>query len=205
MRHKKLFSVSGILLIVLAAFYFFKPGEMITNYPPKNSKVVAFGDSLIHGTGSTPGNDFVSQLSRNLGIKIENRGRIGETTVTALTQVDSILELDPGIVILLLGGNDVLRQVPKEATFRNLEIIIQKFQKNGTLVMLLGVRGGFLFDAYEDDYENLAKKYHIPYVSNVLKGVISQRHLMSDSIHPNDEGYKVIAGRVTNAMEDILK
>ncbi len=72
-------------------------------------------------------------------------------------------------------------------------------------MVLLGVRGGLLFDSYEGGYEELSEKYQTAYVSNVLDGLITDRKYMSDGVHPNDLGYAIIANRVTPALEDVLK
>ncbi len=107
----------AILLLMPALYFVFRGDEKITNYPPKNQKVVAFGDSLIEGVGSTAGNDFVSLVGRKLGIEIVNKGKSGDTTESALMRVGDVLLEKPGIVILLLGGNDALRRIPKKRNF----------------------------------------------------------------------------------------
>ena len=205
MNSKILGALLLALIVVVFLFFGLSEDKQINNYPPKNTKVVAFGDSLIEGVGASPGNDFISQVEKKLGIKIENKGRSGDTTLSGLERIDEILALDGGVVILLLGGNDALRRIPKEETFKNLEIIVQKLQENKTLVLLLGVRGGILSDGYEDDFEKLAKKYKTLYVSNVLKNIILKKDLMYDGIHPNEKGYKVIADRVAPVLEKAIK
>ncbi|MBI5139814.1 arylesterase [Candidatus Nomurabacteria bacterium] len=201
----KIFGVAFLALVVVASFFFlFNKDEQIINYPVKNTKIVAFGDSLVEGVGASSGNDFISQVERKLGIKIENMGRSGDTTLSGLERLGEVIAEDPGIVILLLGGNDVLRRIPKEETFQNLETIIKKLEENKTLVILLGIRGGILSDGYEDDFEKLAKKYKTLYVSNVLKNIITKRDLMYDGIHPNDKGYAIIADRVGIVLEKAI-
>ena len=205
MNKKKIIFVC-LLAIVFSYFLFIlNKDTSITNYPPKNNKIVAFGDSLVEGVGSSLNQDFVSVIERNLNTEIINLGRSGDTTSSALLRLDNVLSLDPGTVLVLLGGNDVLRRHPQTETFKNLETIITKLQENGSVVILLGVRGGILSDKYEDDFQNLAQKYKTGYVSNVLDDIILNRELMYDGIHPNDKGYKIIADRVTPILEKILK
>ncbi len=194
----------AILLLTPATYFIFRSDEKITNYPPKNQKVVAFGDSLIEGVGGTEGNDFVSVAGRRLGVVIVNKGKGGDTTESALTRVGDVLVEEPGIVIVLLGGNDALRRIPKKDTFENLSIIIERFQDAGVVVVLLGVRGGILNDGYEGDYHALAKKYHTAYVSNILDGLIGNSKYMYDGIHPNDAGYSIIADRVAPVLQKVM-
>ena len=194
----------AILLLMPTLYFVFIDDKKITNYPPKNQKVVAFGDSLIEGVGSTASNDFVSVAGRRLGIEIVNKGKSGDTTEAALARVDDVLAEEPGIVIVLLGGNDALRRIPKKETFRNLSTIIERFQGAGAVVVLLGVRGGILSDGYEADYNELSKKYHTAYVSNILDGLIGNTKYMYDGIHPNDAGYSIVADRVGSVLQKVV-
>ncbi len=206
MTKKQLIYAGLIIIILTATFYFFLRGnEKIANYPPKNQIVVAFGDSLIEGEGSTAGNDFISVIGRTLRIEIINKGRSGDTSTSALERINDVQALDPGIVIILLGGNDFLRNIPKQETFQNLSAIIEQLQNTGAVVVLLGIRGGLLIDAYDSDFQALSKKYHTAYVSNVLSGLMTKPEYMHDSIHPNDKGYAIIASRVVPVLEKILK
>jgi lysophospholipase L1-like esterase len=118
--------------------------------------------------------------------------------------MDEVLEKNPDIVILLLGGNDYLRQIPQEETFLNLGKIISMLEEKGAVVVLLGVRGGILGDHFEEQYKELSKKYHTAYISNVLEDILFNRERMSDGVHPNDRGYAVIAERVTPLLQKLL-
>ena len=191
-----------VAVVVIAGYFFFRSNEIIT--PPKNSTIVAFGDSLVQGVGAREGHDLVSLLSMEIKAPIVNEGRSGDTTVTALERIDTVLVHDPGIVIVLLGGNDYLRKIPKETTFQNLHTIISKFKENNTRVLLLGIRGGLLRDTYEKDFEDFAKREQVPFIPNVLDGLIGKDEYMSDQIHPNDRGYAKIAERVAPELKRML-
>ncbi len=196
--------VVGIVILLVGSlfWYFFGSSVTITNYPPKNQTIVAFGDSLVFGQGATKGNDFVSLLGDKLGQEIINLGVSGNTTQDGINRMDEVLKEDPGTVILLLGGNDYLRKIPEEETKKNLGILIESFEKNGSVVVLLGVRGGVLQDGREGMYEDLSKKYGTVYVSDVLDGIFLKTELMSDGIHPNDKGYAIIAERLFEVFTD---
>lgn len=198
------YGVIGIVILLVGSLflYFFGTSAKITNYPPKNETIVAFGDSLVFGQGATEGNDFVTLLGKKLGREIVNRGVSGNTTQDGLNRIEEVLQEDPGIVVLLLGGNDYLRKVPEEVTKKNLGTLIETFEKNGSVVVLLGVRGGILQDGREGMYEDLSKKYGTVYVSDVLAGIFLKPELMADSIHPNDKGYAIIAERLFEVFTD---
>ncbi len=191
--------IGGILL------YVFWPEAKVTNAPPKNDTIVVFGDSLVEGIGSERGGGFVSMLEERLGTKIVNRGVAGNTTADGLARLSDVLKKDAGTVIVLLGGNDAIRRVPREETFQNLERIIRTLQADGAMVVLLGVRGGVLTDPYDEEYEALAERTGALYVENVLQGLIGRSEYMFDGIHPNDKGYAIIAERVADALETYLR
>ncbi len=195
----------AIGLIILGLLALISPRHTVLNAPPKNDTIIAFGDSLIRGVGSTTHNDFVSVLSRKLGKPIENKGVKGETTSEALKRLDEILQYDPGTVIVLLGGNDTLQKVPRTETFKNLKIIIERLQSSGAMVVLLGIRGGIFTDPFEGDFKILARERHVIYVPDVLDGLFGNSKFMSDAVHPNDLGYVRIADRVYSAMYSFMK
>lgn len=170
------------------------------------TQVIAFGDSLVKGKGGSPGKDWVSRLSQQLGINILNKGRNGETTRSALSRLEEdVLNQDPRVVILLLGGNDALRRLPKKETFDNLAQIIDRIQQVGAAVLLVGVRGGFLLDPYEGQFEVLAQEKRTFYVSDIMQGIWGNRELLADTVHPNDQGYQRMADRLAPMLTTALE
>jgi acyl-CoA thioesterase-1 len=165
---------------------------------PKASRegpIVAFGDSLVYGTGSS-GGGFVRLLEERIGRPIENLGIPGDSTADGVERLDEVLALQPSVVILLLGGNDFLRQVPQATTFANLAIIIERLQADGAAVLLAGVRGGVIRDHFAAGFEQLADRYGTAYVHDVLDDTLGVEGYMADQVHPNDAGYRVIADRI---------
>ncbi len=189
--------VAGI--VGVAGFYFMQKNE-----PRKECSavlpapvIVAFGDSLIRGEGATTPGGFVSMLSKQTGVRITNLGESGNTTSAGLLRIDDVLQLQPSIVLVLLGGNDALRKVPQDQTEKNLDTIITRLEKEHVHVILLGVPGAYPFaDPYADMFTNLSTSHNISFVPNVLSGIIGHPSLMSDVVHPNEAGYQMIADRV---------
>ena len=173
--------------------------------PSAGRTVIAFGDSLVEGRGASPGRDFVSLLSRRLGTRVINAGRSGDTTATALTRLQQdVLSRDPKIVIVLLGGNDYLRGVPVDETFRNLRMIVERIRSRGAAVVLVGVSVGVLADPYAEQYLTIARSTSAGLVPDILDGLLGNRELMADSMHPNDRGYAIIAERLEPVLRELL-
>lgn len=194
--------IGGLLASFVLYWLFFRSSVPITNHPPQNEVIVAFGDSLVAGQGATVGNDFVSLLSDKLGRPIINLGVSGDTTRDGLARLDEVVALDPGTVILLLGGNDYLRRIEVGETEANLSSVIEELQSEGAMIVLLGVRGGVLRDGRRSMYHDLSRRYGTLYVPDVLSGIFGRTELMADSIHPNDAGYAIIADKVYRVLVD---
>ncbi len=169
----------------------------------REGPIVAFGDSLVFGTGSS-GGGFVTLLEQRLGRDIQNLGRPGETSAGGLARIGDVLALEPSVVILLLGGNDALRGVPSDTTFSNLASIIERLQAAGAAVLLVGVRGGLLQDPYAAPFEELAGRSGAAHVPDVLRQVFLDPDSMADQVHPNDAGYAHIADRIQPVLEAML-
>jgi acyl-CoA thioesterase I len=193
-------------LAVLAALWSLRSGAPHAARPTAGERVIAFGDSLVEGVGASTGRDVVSLLSASVGVPIVNAGRSGDTTGTALARLDSaVLSRNPRIVIVVLGGNDVLRRIPHEETFANLEAIVGRIRGRGAAVILVGLSVGVFTDTYGNGYEDLARRTSSGLVPDVLAGILGHPDLMADQIHPNDRGYRMMADRIEPALRDLLK
>ncbi len=194
-----------LLALGIGVFIFYNKSPKITNYPSDGKTIVILGDSLVQGVGATKDNDFPALLSKLINEPIINMGVSGNTTADGLARVPEVIAEDPKIVLVLLGGNDYLRKISIEETFRNIDEIISNLQREGAVVVLLGIQGGILADKYEKYFEELAEKRGALYVPNVLEGIIGRPNLMSDAIHPNNLGYQKIAEKIYPILNNVLK
>ena len=114
----------ALALLFIGAVVFSCGGETfakIRNLHSAGETIICFGDSLTEGVGASAGDDYPSVLSRQLGSPVINAGVRGDTTAAALERLaDQVLNKNPRLVILLLGGNDFLRQRPRRETRQNL-------------------------------------------------------------------------------------
>lgn len=191
----------AIIFVIVSIF----PKKRIANYPSSGTDIIAYGDSLVQGVGSTRGGDFVSVLSRKSGRPIVNLGHSGDTTADGLARIADLDKYNPKVVLLLLGGNDYLKKIPANETEANLINMIRIIQSKGAIVILLGVRGGLLTDHFERMYEDLSVKYETAYVEDVLRGLIFNKNYMFDTIHPNNAGYALIAEKIYPTLERVLR
>ncbi|HXG52338.1 MAG TPA: arylesterase [candidate division Zixibacteria bacterium] len=182
------------------------PYGSIRNLRSAGRTVVCFGDSLTEGVGAEAGRDYPSELGRLLGMAVVNTGRRGDTSGEALARVEQdVFEHDPRVVVVLLGGNDFLRKVPLAETKKNLAAIVARVQERGAMVVVAGIRLGLFADEYADLFEEVAEKLGALYVPDVMSGILSDPALRSDRIHPNAEGYRLIAGRIAEKLKPLLE
>jgi acyl-CoA thioesterase-1 len=199
-------SVAGLLAVLLT---FSLAGAAACNksvQPSEANRVIAFGDSLVYGVGTTSGNSFVSLLSQRLSVSIVNAGFPGDTTGSALARLKaSVLDRNPSVVIVLLGGNDLLQSVPLQQRISNITSIATQIRATGAAVILVGLSEGNVFDPYEGALPGIASQTSSTLVPGVLDGIYGDPNLMSDSVHPNDAGHKIMADRIEPALRTVLK
>jgi lysophospholipase L1-like esterase len=198
-----------IAIVVVAAsivlFRLLAPRPRITNATPRGDNLICFGDSLTAGTGAAPGSSYPDHLARLTGRPVINAGVPGDTTASALERLErDVLARSPRIVCITLGGNDLKNGVPREEAFANLEAIVRRIQARGALVALGGIDIPLFGRGYGDGYRELAKRTGAVLVPDVLDDIMGRPALMSDSIHPNGEGYAVMAVKFHRALRRYL-
>jgi acyl-CoA thioesterase I len=203
----------GVILLALALAMAVALGAPAA--PPDERVIVALGDSLTAGLGVAPDDAYPARLEARLRregyrYRVVNAGVTGDTTAGGLRRVDWVLRAGPEIVIVALGANDGLRGQSVRAMRENLQAIIARVQAAGVKVLLAGMR---LPPNYGDDYArqfasvfpDLARQERLPLVPFLLDGVAAIPALnQPDGIHPNADGYRVIAERLWPYLEPLL-
>jgi acyl-CoA thioesterase I len=173
------------------------------NLDSRGSTIVCLGDSITAGVGAGPGEGYPALLETALGVEVVARGVPGDTSADGRARLADALAADPWLVVVELGGNDLLRRRPLEATEADLAAIVEGVLAAGAVPMLVEVRGPF-GSRYEDLFERLGERYGVPVVAGVLGEVLSDRTLKSDPIHPNAAGYRAIAAALAEAIEPLV-
>ncbi len=167
-----------------------------------NDVILAFGDSLTYGTGATEHESYPAVLAQLTGRQVVRAGVPGEVTTQGLARLPSVIEEHgPRLVIICLGGNDMLRRVNEAEITRNLRAIIKEIKGRGMSVVLVGVPKPALITSAPKFYAELAKEFGIPYEGEIVTSVLYSPDMRSDAIHPNAKGYR----RMAEAIADLLK
>jgi acyl-CoA thioesterase-1 len=183
-------------------------------------RILAFGDSLTAGYGLSEAEGFTTQLAQALtkmGRKVQviNGGVSGDTTTGGLARLDWSLADQPQVMLLELGGNDMLRGLPPETVHANLQQIIDKARAAKVTVLLIGMRaapnlGADYQQQFDAVYPALAKADGLLFYPFMLDGAVGDPALMqSDGIHANAKGVAIIVQRilpsVLQALDQIQK
>lgn len=176
--------------------------------------ILALGDSLFAGYGVEPGQSYPARLeaalrARGINARIVNAGVSGDTTAGGLQRLDFVLsgqKAPPALVIISLGGNDMLRGFPPEQTRRNLDQLLTKLGERKVPVLLMGMLaapnwGADHAKAFNAIYPDLAKKHGAGLVPFFLEAVIGKPQLIQpDRIHPTAGGIDEMVGATVEAV-----
>ncbi|MCA1924895.1 MAG: arylesterase [Thiobacillus sp.] len=165
--------------------------------------IVAFGDSLTHGTGAAPETAYPAVLAGLTGRTVINAGVPGETTAEGLARLPGVLaEHKPRLVLLCLGGNDMLRRIPAAETETNLRLLVRTIRASGAELVLIGVPEPKVFGGAAPLYARLADELGVPLENTIFDKVLKDSRLKSDPIHANADGYRVVAERLAEFLRE---
>ncbi|WP_333837770.1 arylesterase [Novosphingobium sp.] len=180
--------------------------------------ILAFGDSLYAGYQLDPGQGYPARLEAALnaaGVKarVVNAGVSGDTTAAARQRLAFTLDnqpAKPALVMVGLGGNDMLRGLPPEETRANLDAILAELKRRGIPAMLTGMLaapnlGADYGRAFNPIWPTLAKKYDAALVPFFLAPILGQPGLqLPDHIHPTAKGVDTIVAATEPAVAQAL-
>ncbi len=177
---------------------------------PAGSTVVILGDSLSYGTGAKAEEAYPALLEKTSGWHIVNEGIPGDTSSGGLQRLPKLLEThQPKLLIVELGGNDLLRQTSSKLIEDNLKAIVQQAKLQGIQVALVAIPEisplmaavGNLSD--HPLYARVAEETNVPLITDVFSEVLSERDLKADQIHPNAKGYAEVATKMEAALSQL--
>lgn len=169
----------------------------------EGDRILAFGDSITYGTGASWKESYPQRLQALISKEVLSSGIPGEVTAEALKRLPGILqEYAPRLLILCEGTNDMLMNMDDKQTAENLRAMISLAKKSRIDVVLIGApRPGSSLNVPEF-YREIARELKIPYEGEVLKKILLDSSLRADPIHPNRDGYRVMAGAIAVLLKE---
>lgn len=178
--------------------------------------VLIFGDSLSAAYGLPREAGWAQLLAQRLAarkppLNLVNASVSGETSAGGLTRLPRLLaEHRPAIVVLALGANDGLRGLPLADTRKNLEAMIRLAKKQGSQVLLVGMRmppnyGGPYTRKFQDLFGEVAASARVPRVPFLLEGMAEQRErFQADGLHPDAQAQPILLENVWRGLNPLL-
>lgn len=181
-------------------------------------RILAIGDSLFAGYGLKDGEGYPERMeaalrARGINARIANAGVSGDTTAGGLQRLAFTLNSQPQppeLVLLSLGGNDLLRGLPPEQTRQNLDAMLTELDKRGIPVVLMGMlappnMGSEYRAQFDQIYPALAKQHDATLVPFFLQPVLGRDDLIQkDHIHPTAIGIDAIVKATVRDVEGAL-
>ena len=180
--------------------------------------IIAFGDSLYAGYQLGPKEGLAPQLQAALArdgvvARVQNAGVSGDTTAAGRQRLTYVLDhakTKPALVVLGLGGNDMLRGIDADQTRTNLDAMLAELKKRQIPVLLTGMvaapnLGADYARKFNGIYPDLAAKYDASLYPFILDNVVGKPDLMlGDHIHPNAKGVSIVVDALAPLVEDAL-
>lgn len=180
--------------------------------------VIAFGDSLYAGYQLGPNEGLAPQLQNALvaagkAARVQNAGVSGDTTAAGRARLTFVLDnapVKPALVVLGLGGNDMLRGIDAAQTRANMTAMMEELQRRDIPVVLTGMLaapnlGADYGRAFNAIFTDLAKQYGADLYPFILEGVVTDPKLMlPDGIHPTAAGVTIMAKGIAPLVAERL-
>lgn len=179
-------------------------GPDVPNLDSPGKTIVCLGDSITSGVGAEPGQPYPALLAAKLNREVINEGVPGDTAEDGLARVDRALAHDPWMVIVELGGNDILRRVPPDRTEAALRQVLDRLLAARVVPVLVELEVPFS-GRYTDVFERIADDYDIPVVEEALGEILLDPALKADPIHPNAQGHVELAAAIADVVEPIVE
>jgi acyl-CoA thioesterase-1 len=212
---------SGLAAAILRAGFFLAllflhpscadPYGDVANLDSEGEAIVFFGDSVTAGHGLRTDQAFPALVAERLGsnasdaLYIVNAGKNGDTSADALARVErDVLALNPRVVFVEFGGNDFRQKVDKQETLNNIDGIVSRISASGSIVVVLEIRIGLLRGKYSAGYKDICDRHGALFIADFMSGVLGNRKLTIDGIHPNQKGHEIIADRVMEELAPLL-
>ena len=165
---------------------------------PVGSTVVALGDSLTYGYGASQETSYPTVLADLTKWTVINAGVNGDTSADVLARVEDIVKQTPDLVLLGVGGNDVLQRISPDTTRANINATVDRLKSANIGVVLIAepyFSTSALFGKASDNplYKDIASAQEIPLYSGGWSAILSDDTLKSDRIHANAAGYRQFA------------
>ena len=173
---------------------------------PAGTPVLVIGDSITAGYGVGEAAAWPAQLAALTGWRVTAAGVSGDGTAGGRERLPPLLDANqPALVVIELGGNDLLRGVALPEIRGNLEAMIGEARARGAKVVLIAApqpsaMGLLTSLAPAALLAEVARREKVALVEKALPSVLSDPALKLDVLHPTADGHRILAERVRDEL-----
>ena len=150
--------------------------DQFNSYPHTSSDVVFLVNSITQGT------DWNELLQLP---QARNRGISGDITFGVLQRLDEVIQGHPAKVFILIGINDIGRNIPDDVILGNYEKIISRIQAGSPRTKIYFQTLIPVNNSFTQHPTHYNKDEHIAAVNDGLKKLGAQKHITIIDIHPH--------------------
>jgi acyl-CoA thioesterase-1 len=198
------------LLLALPLFGLARPA-----FAARAKVVTILGDSITAGLGLPAADALPAQLHRSLtqmGVAnvVRGAGVSGDTTAGGAARMDFSIRPDTAVVVVALGGNDLLQGIDPRTIRANLDKILNRLAARRMGVVLAGLKappqiGRSYARDFDAAFAQAAKAHRVAFLPDFLEGVERNPALkQADGLHPNAKGVRVIARSLAPVVAKVI-
>jgi lysophospholipase L1-like esterase len=222
---KKSFQIIAVVFLIVTTLIFAgcDEGEDFFTGDDDDILYMAIGASDALGVGAIPEDEgYVFRIEEELDDELEGEVELCGLCLVArpaaeLNQIKELLDValdagvDPDIVTILVGANDIIEGVEPEDFEEDLRDVLNDIlDESPNAIIVMGNVPDLTqlprFDEGEDSdvtlenimafnevIEDLAQEFNLPPVVNLFAVMVTDDFVADDGFHPSDEGHQTIA------------
>lgn len=192
----------GVVIVCVAGVSVELPYHALPSVPPLGRPILGIiGDSLTAGTGQQNLVTWPGILADRQGVVVHDHSQMAANVGSALRQVASVSS-DERLVLLEIGGNDLLGETSPEAFEAGLAKLLSAVHQPGRVIVMLELPLPPTYNAYGRIQRRLARRYRTLLVpKRVLLGILQQGGATLDTIHLTQQGHRRMADAIWNVVK----
>ncbi len=172
--------------------------ELLWKFPPQFDRTVSptlivFGDSVTAGIGENEAETWPSLLGAATNLEVIDYSKMGTTVGSEL---NSLAEktLQPGLIIVELGGNDILGSTTVDEFRNQLDQFLHQLTATGQPVVMFELPVPPFLNCFGIAQRQIAMKHNVQLIpKRIFARVLAGNHSTLDSIHLSQEGHEFMA------------
>ena len=196
-KYLRVISAVAVLAVLLGC------GSSKLDPLPRDGIILAFGDSLTVGVGTTSEKSYPTVLGELTGLRVISSGVSGETTDEGLKRLPQELdEIVPDLIIIIEGGNDFLQNRNPSTIKKNIKRMIEISKSRDIQVVLVGIPQKSLLSKCAPLYKELADEFQLVFDGTLISSLQRSPSLKSDYVHLNEKGYRKMAESIYKLLKE---